>query len=710
MYRTHLSLGLALLVATASSAAHGQSQTSDDSDVLDEIVVSAARTGTPASGIAGTVSIIDAQSIAQQAAISDDLFSVLSITVPGFAPSVQKLTGRSETLRGRNPLYLVDGVPQHNALRDGSRDGHSFDLDFIERIEVINGSNAIQGVGATGGVVNTVTVTPEPGSGWGTRVRARALAAGDLDSDSVGYKISALTTHGGDAVDVAFGIALHERGLFIDDQGNPVGMYPTQGDIMDSTSLNLFGKAVWRYSDDGALTFVVNDFELERNGDFRAVLGDREAGVPTGTVAGNPAAEVGDPARNDNRLVSLTLTQDNVFGGQFEAQLYDQSFEGLFEGGTFGGFFRLTPDGEPFLDQSAVVSDKFGIKTTYNRQQGAWVFTGGVDFFQDESAQILARSGREWVPETAFRSTAPFVQVGWEATESLTLTGGARVEFATLDVDDFVTIAAANSTQVGGGEPDFNETLPNIGIIYAITDNISVYGAFSEGFTMPDVGRVLRAVNTPGLSVESLIDLEPIVTDNLEIGVEYENGPFSARAALYRSEAENGARLLLNDAGIFEVQRQATEIEGFEVVADYTFASGHVVGANYSNADGQFDSDGTGGVDTDLDGVNIGPNRLNLYAQGPFANSVNWRVMLSNLEDREFRGPAAPEDRDFNGYWIANAFVNWDSGVGVFSLGVENLFNEGYFTYFAQTEPGARTDTFFRGNGRTMTLGWDQRF
>ncbi|MEM9400860.1 MAG: TonB-dependent receptor [Pseudomonadota bacterium] len=703
-------LPIVLLALSAAGNPAAAQTNSQDEDTIDEIVVSAARTGASVSAIAGTVSIIEQQTLERQAAISDDLYSVLSISVPGFAPSIQKLTGRSETLRGRNPLYLVDGVPQHNALRDGSRDGHSFDLDFIERIEVINGSNAIQGVGATGGVVNTITVTPEPGSGWSTRVRARVISADDFDSDSFGYKASFLASHGGDDVDLSFGAALHERGLFIDDNGDPVGLYPTQGDIMDSTSYNLFGKATWRYAQDGAITLLVNDFELERNGDFLAVAGDRAAGIPTGTIAGDPSPIVGDPARNDNRLVSVTLTQDNVLGGSFEAQVYDQSFEGLFEGGTFGGFFRLTVDGDPFLDQSAVVSDKFGIKTTFNRQFDAVSFTAGVDFFQDDSAQVLARSGREWVPETRFVSTAPFVQLGWDVSDALTITGGVRAEFATLEVDDYVTIAAANSTPVAGGEPDFEETLPNIGVIFEINEYVAVYGAFSEGFTMPDVGRVLRGINTPGLDVDNLFNVEPVVTDNVELGLEYRNGPLSARIAAFQSDSDNGARLILNPAGIFDVQRQKTEISGFELVADYAFSSGHVIGANYSNSDGEFDSDSDGSVDTDLDGVNIGPNRLNLYAEGPFGDDINWRFMLSNLEDRNFRGLAAPVDRDFDGFWLANAYVNWDTRAGMFSVGIENLFNEGYFTYFAQTETGARADTFFRGNGRTMTFGWDRRF
>ena len=86
--------------------------------------------------------------------------------MPGFAPSLKKLTGRGETLRGRNPLYAINGVPQHTALRDGERDGHTIDLDFVDRIEVIHGANAIQGIGATGGVVNMVTKSPSRDGRW----------------------------------------------------------------------------------------------------------------------------------------------------------------------------------------------------------------------------------------------------------------------------------------------------------------------------------------------------------------------------------------------------------------------------------------------------------------------------------------------------------------------------------------------------------------
>ena len=707
---THLKLAVGALLLANGTAIAAESATGTGD--VDEIIVSAARTNQPASAIPGTVLLLDSETIRQQAAISDDLASVLSRSIPGFAPSSQKLAGRGETLRGRNPLYVVDGVPQHNALRDGQRDGHTIDTAFIERIEVINGSNALQGVGATGGVINTVTRSPVRGDGWQTTVQARMTSADDFNSDSLGHKLSLLTGRGGESFDFLFGVAYQERGLFIDANNAPVGLYPTQGDIMDSTSLSLFGKAEWRIDDVNSLTLMVNDFDLERNGDFRSVPGDRALGIATGTISGSPSADVGDPARNETTTLSLTYRNVDALGGTFEAQVFDQSYRALFEGGTFGGFFRLTPDGDPFLDQSAIVSDKRGAKFTYNYElpNADLNLTGGLDLFQDDSAQVLARSGREWVPETRFQTTSPFAQASWDVVDSLTLTGGLRYEMITLEVDDYTTIASANNTFVTGGQPEFDEPLLNVGAIWRLTDSWNVYASASEGFTMPDVGRVLRAVSAPGQSVDSLLNIEPIVTDNLEFGVEYASDALRARLTWYESTADNGSRLVSNPEGIFEVQRQRTEIDGIEATITYAFNDAFNVGGNLALTNGEFDSDGDGAVDSDLDGLNVGPDRLNLFAYGVAFDRLNWRLQVSQFADRDFEGPAAPTGRNFDGYTLVDLFTGWQSPVGEFSLGVENLLNEEYFTYFAQTEPAARADTFFRGNGRTLTLGWQQQF
>ncbi|MEM6455144.1 MAG: TonB-dependent receptor, partial [Acidobacteriota bacterium] len=530
----------------------------------------------------------------------------------------------------------------------------------------------------------------------------------EFDSDSLGYKVSGLTGGGGERFSLLIGASLHERGLFFDADGDPVGLYPTQGDIMDSQTVGLFGKGRWALGDDVVISFLVNDFDLERNGDFFATAGDRALGIPTGTTEGDPSALVGNPARNETTTISLTLFYGDLLGGNLTAQIYDQDYKALFEGGTFGGFFRLTPDGPPFLDQSAVVSDKTGVKLSYNRRlaEDRLQLTAGFDLFRDESAQVLDRSGRAWVPETLFEALSPFVQLNADLSEYVSLSGGVRYEDARLEVDDFTTIAAANATFVMGGEPSFDETLFNAGVIVRPAAGWNLYAAFSEGFTMPDAGRVLRAINIPGVDVDTLLEIEPVIADNLEAGVEYRGSRFTGRLSVFRSEADNGARLSLNPQGIFDVVRQRTEIEGVELFAQYVFNERFSVSATYAQTEGEFDSDGDDSVDTDLDGLNIGPDRLSVFFDAAFTSRFGGYVQVSRFFDRDFRGPAARAGRDFDGHTLVDLSLRYALPLGELRLGVDNLLNEDYFTYFAQTEPNARADTFFKGNGRTLALSW----
>ena len=162
----------------------------DRNTELEEVIVSASRLQKPASALPNTVTIVDQVRIEQATLINSSLAGVLEQTVPGFGPSLDKLAGRGESLRGRNPLYLIDGVPQHNALRDGQRDGHTIDMDFVERIEVIHGSNAIQGIGATGGVINLVTKSPRADGGWTQDVKFSLSAPDRIESDGLTTKLS----------------------------------------------------------------------------------------------------------------------------------------------------------------------------------------------------------------------------------------------------------------------------------------------------------------------------------------------------------------------------------------------------------------------------------------------------------------------------------------------------------------------------------------
>lgn len=78
-------------------------------------------------------------------------------------------------------------MPQSTPLRDDARDGFTIDPFFINRVEVIFGSNAIQGVGGAGGVINYVTAAPRAeGAGPSGRVQATTTFDDSVFGDSVG--------------------------------------------------------------------------------------------------------------------------------------------------------------------------------------------------------------------------------------------------------------------------------------------------------------------------------------------------------------------------------------------------------------------------------------------------------------------------------------------------------------------------------------------
>jgi iron complex outermembrane receptor protein len=133
------------------------------------------------------------------------------------------------------------------------------------------------------------------------------------------------------------------------------------------------------------------------------------------------------------------------------------------------------------------------------------------------------------------------------------------------------------------------------------------------------------------------------------------------------------------------------------------------LGGNYAWIDGQFDSDGDSIVDSDLDGTNIAPNRINLFAQFYPTSWMNGRLQFSGFFDRRFEGPGAPRNANFGGYGLVDLLLGFPTKAGLIRFGVENLLDRQYLTYFSQTEPFQRNDTIFAGRGRTFTIVFEPR-
>lgn len=702
----------ALLVLSANAQAQTAPSGTDTEDtrVEETVVVTATRTILPPSALPTTIQLISNEQLSLQAQLTGSAVDVVSTLVPSFSPTREKLSGAGESLRGRKPLYLIDGVPQSNPLRDGSRAGYTINPFFIDRVEVIFGSNAIQGIGATGGVVNYVTAPAPAEEGvWTGKALAQITAANAFQGDGYEYRTGALAGRDFGLLDVTLGVSAQKRGAYYSGDERRIGIDGTQGEVQDSDSLSFFGKAGLELGDSRRLELMTQHFELEGDGDYVLVNGSRATNTPTTTVRGT---QTGVIPTNKVLTSSLTYTDADLLGGLLTGQLFFQDFEAVYGGGVFASFQdpAIDPTGTLF-DQSANNSEKKGLRLSYERAVDAVPglnVTGGLDALNDTTYQELINTGRNWVPETEFTSFAPFVQLNQALFDKrVHLSGGLRHEIAKLKVDDYETLYSYGPQQVGGGEPEFEETLINVGVTAEVIAGLTAYTSYAEGFTMADVGRILRAVATPGQDVDTFLNVEPVVTDNTEIGLEWRQGPVSASAAYFWSNAELGSLLVLRN-DVFEVERQRTEIDGLEMNASWeTPVDGLKLSGAYAKLNGKSDSDGDGTVDQDLDGANISPDRFNLaadYETGPFALRVQSRTYL----DRSFDGLAAATD--FDGYTLADAFVRYAASFGNITLSASNLFDEQYVTYDSQTVQPTSNTRFFAGRGRVISLAFETKF
>lgn len=716
-FKTSL-IALSISTALLSNIAHAQ-----DEDI-EVITVTASRMDKPVSAIPNTVTIIDQQMLEEQFRTTKDLSTIIGNLAPSFSPSRQKMSNTGETLRGRTPLIMIDGVPQSNPLRSGGRSGQTIDPAMIERIEIIHGANAMHGLGAQGGIINYITKKPTGDNEH--QVSFDVTVPNSLDSDGVSFGTSYAFSGESENLDMIGSVSYRNNGVYYDANNEIIGVDTTQGESMDSQSADFFLKLGHNF-DESRLELMVNHYTMENNGDYMAVKGDKENDIPTGAIEQEQPWEA---ANNQVTTTSLTYTHQDIAGQQLNLQFFNQNFEAVYGGGCWEDFYDPSMEGSDqvtvcgtgsngeslYYEQSRNKSVKWGMKASMmasNIADSGVSIAYGLDMFRDTTEQDMVVSGASWVPESTYDNIAPFAQIDYDIIDNLTLSGGVRYEYAKLNVDDYKTLYGYGDKHIEGGSPDFTETLFNIGASYKVNSALRVYTSFNQGFGMPDVGRVLRdGDNFQGAnpSIEDTLALDPIVTDNIEFGADYQGENFSAKIAYYRSSSDYGARMVDkgDGSGSFVIKREKSVIEGIESNITAYLGDHDDVGVNIAIQNGEYDSNDDQSVDTDLDGANISPNRINLFWTHNFDNDISTRVQANFFMDKDFKNADNDVYANFDGYTTVDASVAIPVYDGMLSIGIQNLLNEDYYTYYSQTV--GKDTRYFKGMGRTATIGFTLPF
>lgn len=720
-YASHLKTGCAAIaISCLSSAALAQADEpiGSEEDESKTIVVTAnSRISPDIASTPGSVTVVTAAEINAQSNFSNDIGEILQRTIPGFGVSSSgSYSNFSQTLRGRKPAVFIDGVPTTTPLRDGGRDLRLISPQAVGQIEVIRGATAIYGLGGAGGLINFAT--KEPGlDGFKAATDVAVGMSLTNPSGSLNYSIDQMFEGGSEALGFLVSGYYEDFDNLYDADGNQIPSNPQgEGGIAEGEAFNIFGKVVARFADTQSLALSGNFYRFEQQATFTPIPGTGRFGVNAPTVQNVPPP--GDSQFTENWVITGRYQHEDLLSSKFTLLGYYGEYRARF------GFFA-PPTFPPNGGQSRIEAERYGVRadfvTPLNLIGEGGDLLWGLDYARDNTAQAVRfRDGPApllppltgpdglLAPLMKQESIAPFVQFNSKITDFLTVRGGVRWESASVKVDTFTTVPLSSPTLVGnvtvtGGTLDYEEFLFNLGAVITPfsggLDGVSFYAGFSQGFSVGDFGRALRAT-----TVESIeeFNFQPQIIDSYEIGVRADYETVKASLAGHFSESELGSTF---NALTLELARAPEEVWGLEATIDVYPSAGWNFGATYSWVDGRVLSNPLVGFQP-LDTSRIAPAKTTLY--GIYAPNDDFSVRLYYTHSgRQNRFPGNPQvfgRADVEAFSLVDLSVTGRVGPGNVTLAINNLLNEKYFTPDAFRF--ANDNLFTTGVGTTARLSY----
>jgi hemoglobin/transferrin/lactoferrin receptor protein len=537
--------------ALASSAAMAGTEAAD-ADSNSTITVTATRIPQSVDDVPATVSVIDAQTIADQMAsdVKDLVRFEPGVSVrraPTRFGAAQGVTGRDGNagfnirgLEGNRVLIQVDGVRVPDGFEFGAQSsgrGDYVDLGVIKSVEILRGpASALYGSDGLAGAVSFVTSDPEdflrPGKSFGGIVRSAYDSADDQFSETgiVSGKSGAWSAM------IAYtrrdGHELDNRGTI--DAPNATRTAPNPQDNYSNAAL---GKIVFAPDDHNRIRLTIDHLD----GHVRTNVLSGVAAVPSAATS-----VIGLAARDRTRRDRVSL--DWRYTGQ-----------GAIDSAQITAWFQDSYNRQFTAEDRNTAADRTRINTFSNRVYGASAElrsdfeTGALAhrLVYGADASITRQKGMrdgtvptppDVFPTRAFPVTDYTLVGGYLADEIgiggklITLFPALRFDYYKLDpkTDPLLPNFAS------AGQHD-SRVSPKIGAVVRPIEGVNLFANYARGFKAPSPTQVNQFFQnlTQGYTSIPNPNLRPETSETFEGGVKLARGPISAAATGFTGRYRN---------------------------------------------------------------------------------------------------------------------------------------------------------------------------
>lgn len=481
--------------------------------------------------------------------------------------------------------FQIDGIPTYSGNTQ-----QEFDTVFYSRIDVVRGANGLTtGAGVPSATVNMIRKRPEKAfSAYG------GLVMGTDDFHRIEADVNTPLTQDG-RVRARFIAAAQERDGFRQRHSE------TKTAFMATVEADL-----------GASTTVTLGYQDQNNVPQGPIWGTIPRFASDGSLAGLPRETSFSPSW------TRWSRQNGTFYAQLEQKLGDDWTLKAIANHSEGDTFRLATYASGYPDPVTGAGLKLlaAVGKSWERRDSLDVYASGtLSLFGRKHDLVIGANGvktttvtptltsvaawsyaipdiRSWdgsAPAPTFSATGAkrvaeteqsglFAMGRWKLLEPLSLVTGARLSYWKTATDAFNT--AGTYTGTTGAYKVSNEVSPYVGIVYDLSDALSLYASYTDLFKPQNYKD--RNDNL----------LSPIRGSNTEFGIkgEFLDKRLAMSAAVFEAKQDNYA---VRDAAVPEgslpdgssayVGVNGTRTRGFEVDVAGQIAPGWTLSAGYAN-------------------------------------------------------------------------------------------------------------------------------